>query len=135
MANGDGITLENKSIEIDWLNQTTLSYLKYEKWSKGQLVQTELQRFAVRWYGIEEFKLLLESIGFSNITCSADYVFEKNRQMQIKCLLLKQCEKKNKEVCKKTRRSIQYRLSCFHCPSILLLTTYTIYIKDSHYFK
>jgi hypothetical protein len=33
--------------------------------------------FAMRWYGIEEFKLLLESIGFSNITCSADYVYEK----------------------------------------------------------
>lgn len=81
LPNGDGITLENKSIEIDWLNQVTLSYLKYEKWSKGQLVQTELQRFAVCWYGIEEFKLLLESIGFSNITCSADYVFEKT----VKC--------------------------------------------------
>ncbi|MEC2303012.1 class I SAM-dependent methyltransferase, partial [Bacillus cereus] len=51
--------------------------LKYEKWSKGQLVQTELQRFAVRWCGIEEFKLLLESIGFSNITCSAEYDYEK----------------------------------------------------------
>ncbi|MEC2646339.1 class I SAM-dependent methyltransferase, partial [Bacillus thuringiensis] len=50
--------------------------LKYEKWSKGQLVQTELQRFAVRWYGIEEFKLLLESIGFSNITCSAEYAYK-----------------------------------------------------------
>ncbi len=46
LPSGDGITLENKSIEIDWLNQVTLSYLKYEKWSKGQLVQTELQRFA-----------------------------------------------------------------------------------------
>ena len=77
MPSGDGITLENKSIEIDWLNQVTVSYLKYEKWSKGQLVQTELQRFAMRWYGIEEFKLLLESIGFTDITCSADYVYEK----------------------------------------------------------
>lgn len=77
MPSGDGITLENKSIEIDWLNQVTLSYLKYEKWSRGQLVQTELQRFAIRWYGVEEFRLLLESIGFSNITCFADYVYEK----------------------------------------------------------
>ncbi|MCZ2992153.1 class I SAM-dependent methyltransferase, partial [Acinetobacter baumannii] len=51
--------------------------LKYEKWSKGQLVQTELQRFALRWYGIEEFILLLESIGFSNITRSTEYVYEK----------------------------------------------------------
>ncbi|MEW9501206.1 class I SAM-dependent methyltransferase [Jeotgalibacillus marinus] len=77
LPNGDGITLENKSIEIDWLNQFTVSYLKYEKWRQGKLIQTELQRFALRWYGIEEFKLILESIGFSHITCSADYVYEK----------------------------------------------------------
>ncbi len=64
LPNGDGITLENKSIKIDWLNQVTLSYLKYEKWSKGQLVQTELQRFAVCWYGIEEFKLLFRKYWF-----------------------------------------------------------------------
>ncbi|HDR4698090.1 MULTISPECIES: class I SAM-dependent methyltransferase [Bacillus] len=77
LPSGDGLTLENKSIEIDWLNQVTVSYLKYEKWNKGQLIQTELQRFAMRWYGIEEFRLILESIGFSDITCSADYVYEK----------------------------------------------------------
>ena len=35
LPNGDGITLENKSIEIDWLNQVTLSYLKYENGVKG----------------------------------------------------------------------------------------------------
>ncbi|PEB51770.1 SAM-dependent methyltransferase [Bacillus pseudomycoides] len=77
LPNGDGITLENKSIEMDWLNQITVSYLKYEKWRQGKLIQTELQRFAMHWYGIEEFKLILESIGFSDITCSADYVYEK----------------------------------------------------------
>ncbi|MBG9799128.1 class I SAM-dependent methyltransferase [Brevibacillus laterosporus] len=77
LPNGDGITLENKSLEMDLLNQFTVSYLKYEKWHQGKLIQTELQRFALRWYGIEEFKLILESIGFSDITCSADYVYEK----------------------------------------------------------
>jgi len=55
LSNGDGITLE----------------------SQGKLIQSELQRFALRWYGIEEFKLILESIGFSQITCSADYVYKK----------------------------------------------------------
>ncbi|MDK8180248.1 class I SAM-dependent methyltransferase [Paenibacillus sp. UMB4589-SE434] len=77
LPNGDGITMENKSIEMDWLNQFTVSYIKYEKWRQGQLIQTELQRFAIRWYGIEEFKLVLEHIGFSDITCSADYVYGK----------------------------------------------------------
>ncbi len=41
--------------------------------------QTELQRFAMRWYGIEELKLLLKNIGFIDITCSADYVYKKQR--------------------------------------------------------
>lgn len=49
----------------------SLSYLKYDNWRKGKLVDTELQKFAMRWYGIEEFKLILESVGFSDITCSA----------------------------------------------------------------
>lgn len=44
---------------------------------KGKLVDTELQKFAMRWYVIEEFKLILESVGFSDITCSADYTFKK----------------------------------------------------------
>ncbi|WP_107951323.1 class I SAM-dependent methyltransferase [Lysinibacillus parviboronicapiens] len=77
LSNEEGILLENKSIEINWVDQYTLSYLKYEKWRKGKLVDTELQKFAMRWYGIEEFKLILESIGFSDITCSADYTYKK----------------------------------------------------------
>lgn len=76
LPNGDGITLESKSIEIDWLNQVTVSYGKYEKWRKGKLIETELERFALRWYGVEEFKLILESIGFTDITCSANYKYE-----------------------------------------------------------
>ncbi|MEY8192136.1 class I SAM-dependent methyltransferase [Peribacillus simplex] len=77
LSNEEGISLESKSIEINWVDQYTLSYLKYEKWRKGKLVGTELQKFAMRWYGIEEFKLILETIGFSNITCSADYTYKK----------------------------------------------------------
>ncbi|WP_018393176.1 class I SAM-dependent methyltransferase [Bacillus sp. 37MA] len=79
LSNEEGISLENKSIEINWVDQYTLSYLKYEKWRKGKLVDTELQKFAMRWYGIEEFKLILESVGFSDITCSADYTYKKQQ--------------------------------------------------------
>jgi len=38
-------------------------------------LQTELERFPLRWYGIEEFRLILESIGFKNIVISSDYNF------------------------------------------------------------
>lgn len=77
LSTEEGITLENKPVEINWVDQYTLSYLKYEKWKKGKLVDTELQKFVMRWYGIEEFKLLLESVGFSDITCSAEYNYKK----------------------------------------------------------
>ncbi|QNK57735.1 class I SAM-dependent methyltransferase [Paenibacillus sp. PAMC21692] len=77
LANGDIITMEDKLVEADLYNQYKVSYLKYEKWRNGALIQTELQRFALRWYGIEEFKLVLESIGFSDVVVSADYEYGK----------------------------------------------------------
>lgn len=68
-----GITLESKTVEIDWLHQHTITHLKYEKWVNGSLVATELQELKLRWYGLTEFKLLLESIGFATVTLSGDY--------------------------------------------------------------
>lgn len=83
--NGDIITMESKLVEADLFNQFKVNYLKYEKWRKGELVKSELQRFAIRWYGVEEFKLILESIGFSEVVISADFSFDKkpaNSQQQ-----------------------------------------------------
>lgn len=71
----EGILLESKSIAIDWVKQTTLSYLTYEKWRDGKLVASELQKFCMRWYGLSEFKNLLEKIGFTAIACSPDYQY------------------------------------------------------------
>ncbi|WP_284140684.1 MULTISPECIES: class I SAM-dependent methyltransferase [unclassified Virgibacillus] len=76
-SNEEGLLLESKSIEINWIEQYTLSYLKYEKWRNGKRIDAELQRFLLRWYGVEEFTLLLEKVGFSNITCSAEYSYKK----------------------------------------------------------
>jgi SAM-dependent methyltransferase len=73
LPNGDIITMEGKCVEADLFNQYRVSYLKYEKWRNGALIQTELQRFALRWYGVEEFKYILESIGFSNVVVWADF--------------------------------------------------------------
>ncbi|MGM0884893.1 MAG: class I SAM-dependent methyltransferase [Bacillota bacterium] len=77
IPNGDIITMEGKLVEADIFNQYKVSYLKYEKWRNGSLIQTELQRFAVRWYGIDEFKLILESVGFSDVVVSADFEYGK----------------------------------------------------------
>lgn len=77
LSNGDMITMEETLVEADFYNQYKVSYLKYEKWRNGALMQTELQRFALRWYGVQEFKLVLESIGFSNVVVSADFEYGK----------------------------------------------------------
>lgn len=77
LPNGDIITMESKLVEADFYNQYKVSHLKYEKWRNGTLIQTELQRFALRWYGVEEFKLVLESIGFSDVVVSADFEYGK----------------------------------------------------------
>lgn len=70
-----GITLESKTVAIDWLQQHIVSHLRYEKWEQGQLLATELQELTLRWYGLSELKLLLTALGFQNITLSADYEF------------------------------------------------------------
>lgn len=73
LSDGDHITMERKLVEANFLEQYKVYYLKYEKWRNGSLLQTELQRFAMRWYGVEEFKLLLENIGFEDVQVYADY--------------------------------------------------------------
>ncbi|MFA1820216.1 class I SAM-dependent methyltransferase [Virgibacillus oceani] len=70
---GEMITLETKLVEVDYINQYTISHHRYEKWEGGKLVQTELEQFPLRWYGVEEFKMMLEQIGFQVIVISADY--------------------------------------------------------------
>jgi SAM-dependent methyltransferase len=72
---GETITLESKLVEVDFLEQYTVSHLRYEKWRDGELVKSELQRFPLRWYGLEEFELVLKSVGFTDVVVSADYEY------------------------------------------------------------
>lgn len=75
VSNKELITLERKIVEIDWLKQQIISHLTYSQWINGELVKTELQPFLLRWYGLSEITLLLEKVGFKNITISADYEY------------------------------------------------------------
>lgn len=67
------IILEERRTECNQLEQRMVSILRYEKWKEGQLLQTELQRFPLSWYGNYEFELMLEKQGFEEVTKSADY--------------------------------------------------------------
>lgn len=72
---GETITMESKLVEVNFLEQYSVSHLRYEKWRDGELLRTEMQRFAGRWYGLEEFDLILKSLGFSEVVVSADYEY------------------------------------------------------------
>lgn len=74
---GEVITVESKKVEVDWVKQYSVGQNRYEKWHAGSLVDTELERIPIRWYGIDEFKDLLEKVGFTDITVSADYEYGK----------------------------------------------------------
>lgn len=74
-SRGEIITLDSKLVEVDHINQYTVSHHRYEKWRNGEIIQTELERFPLRWYGIEEFKMVLEQVGFRDIQISADYKY------------------------------------------------------------
>ena len=64
-------------MEVNLLEQYSVSHLRYEKWRDGELLRTELQRFAGRWYRLEEFELVLKSLGFSEVVVSTDYEYGK----------------------------------------------------------
>ena len=74
---GETITVESKVVEVNFLEQYSVSHMRYEKWREGELLQTEMQRFALRWYGLEEFELVLKSLGFTDVVVSADYEYGK----------------------------------------------------------
>ena len=43
-------------MEVNFLEQYSVSHLRYEKWRDGELFRTKMQRFAGRWYGLEGFE-------------------------------------------------------------------------------
>lgn len=73
LTENSGIVFNSTSLEIDWEKQQTTELHRYEKWIDGKLTQTELSNFILSWYGIEEFTLILEKLGFVNIQHLWDY--------------------------------------------------------------
>lgn len=79
-ANGDLLTLSAPPPDIDHVAQTTLSYLRYERWHDGALLDTELDLFHLRWWGIEELAFALREVGFVDIVVSGDYRYGQRPQ-------------------------------------------------------
>lgn len=69
------LTLTQGKAAIDHLEQTAESYLRYDHWQNGELLCSELEMFILRWWGIYEYKLLLEAVGFGNVVISGGYEY------------------------------------------------------------
>ncbi len=74
---GDSITLEEVLVDVDYINQFTITHNKYQKWENTKLIDTELEIFPLKWYGVEEFRGILQDIGFKDVTISSDYEYNK----------------------------------------------------------
>ncbi len=69
----DMLTLTESRVKTSYLHQTTVSQLRYEHWSSGNLVSSELEVFSLRFWGVFEFKSLLHEAGFNDVSVTLDY--------------------------------------------------------------
>jgi SAM-dependent methyltransferase len=75
VESGDLLTLTDHQVGIDHVEQTTLSHLRYEYWRDGTLLETELDLFHLRWWGVEELAFALREAGFVDVVISGDYQY------------------------------------------------------------
>ncbi|WP_125767237.1 class I SAM-dependent methyltransferase [Lapidilactobacillus wuchangensis] len=68
-----GIMMTNYHEKIDWFNQKTSTLSKYELITNGAVTATELSHFIMYWYGLNEFEMLLQAAGFSEISHEIGY--------------------------------------------------------------
>lgn len=69
----EGILFTASAIELDWQKQQTTTLHRYEKFKNGRLTESELSKFTLSWYGLEEFRLMLKEVGFQEISVAYDY--------------------------------------------------------------
>lgn len=71
--NGDLLTVEGVRTTTDWLTQRREAMLRYERWRDNRLVETHMEPMAQRYWGLEEFRLVLEASGFGQVSVVGDY--------------------------------------------------------------
>ncbi|AHI53055.1 class I SAM-dependent methyltransferase [Spiroplasma culicicola] len=63
------LTVKNYSQEINWYDQYTINKINYI--IDNKIVET--QNFKLNWYGVKEFKTILEQIGFKKVEIIKNY--------------------------------------------------------------
>ncbi|UGB31187.1 hypothetical protein [Metabacillus sp. B2-18] len=64
---------EKQLIKLDMLEQSTTYLLSVERIKEGKMIEKEQKLQPFIWYGIKEFKLILERIGFTNVNIYNNY--------------------------------------------------------------
>ncbi len=72
-ANGDLLRHESTRAVTDVIGQRRVNHDRYERWRDGRLVESELEFFAYRVWGMKELELALASVGFEAIEVCGDY--------------------------------------------------------------
>lgn len=72
-ANGDLLTIASQRAVTDPLRQRRVNQDRYERWREGRLIETEIELFAYRVWGVNEFQLALAATGFEAIEVCGNY--------------------------------------------------------------
>ncbi|HRL22770.1 class I SAM-dependent methyltransferase [Alcaligenes sp. SDU_A2] len=77
-APSDGlITLNATALSTDFGAQVYREMHRYELWEQGVLLETQLEQFSLRWWGIQELRMALEQAGFVDVVVSGAYQYGK----------------------------------------------------------
>jgi SAM-dependent methyltransferase len=71
--NGDLLTLEGVRSRTDWFRQRAEATYRYERWRNHQLVETQIDVMAQRYWGLDEFRMALEAAGFNAVSVVGNY--------------------------------------------------------------
>lgn len=71
--NGDLLTLEGVGTRTDWFRQRAETTYRYERWRDHQLMETQIDVMAQRYWGLDEFRMALEAAGFADVSVVGNY--------------------------------------------------------------
>ncbi|MGG5149595.1 class I SAM-dependent methyltransferase [Alcaligenes aquatilis] len=74
------ITLNATALDKDYCAQVSREMHRYELWEHGVLLETQLEQFSLRWWGVQELRMALEQLGFGEIVISGGYQYGKTPQ-------------------------------------------------------
>ncbi|MCL2674642.1 MAG: class I SAM-dependent methyltransferase [Defluviitaleaceae bacterium] len=81
LSGGTGILFTSYSEDIDWLAQRVRYIHKYELLRNGEVQETEVSNFTLHWYGVQEFEMLLQKVGYSDIRYEVGYGVDEQSQL------------------------------------------------------